>query len=362
MEPYGIISDTHCHNWSSFATVGSDGINSRLRAILDETIRCAETVGAAGGKRIYHAGDLFHVRGSIAPSVLNPTLEVYSKLIKLGFEITLIAGNHDLEGKNSERVSSAITALEEVGCRVVNTSLEGDCDESVFTLPWHQDIEELKGEIESLAKKYPFTKHARDLIIHAPIDDVIIGLPSHGLTSEWLAEQGFNRVFAGHYHNHKDFKNGVYSVGAIAHHTWSDIGSKAGFLVVTNDSVKWHCSAAPKFIEINSDTLEDEIPLVVDGNYVRARIGVATNAEIEGMREQLMKWGAKAVTFVTQKDSSGTTTRSLSSIKAGASIEESVKEFIKLKGAEIEPELTEDVMRACMSTLELAKIELKGGL
>ncbi len=331
MKPYGIISDTHNHLWSSFATVNSDGVNSRLRIILNETVRCAEAVGAAGGKTIFHAGDLFHVRGSIAPSVLNPTKDVYRKLIEMGFEIVILAGNHDLEGKDAERVSSAITALEDIGCIVAN-SVESVLESAgrVVLIPWMKDIESLKKAIQDAAKADPKPSEV-DLIIHAPIDGVISGLPDHGLTAEWLSKRGFRRVFAGHYHNHKDFGNGVYSIGACAHHTWGDIGSKAGFLVVSDKEVKWHSTRAPRFIEINGDTGPDDIPLVVDGNYVRVRMDTSKQSDVEEMREQLMAWGAKAVTMVVNKEAT-VTARTGATVKAGASISESIQEFIKAKG------------------------------
>src|SRR3569833_3315235 len=120
MKPYGVMSDTHNHGWSAFATVLPSGVNSRLQIILDETWRCAQEIKKAGGDTLYHGGDLFHVRGSIAPSVLNPTTDCYRAIIEDGIQVVIDAGNHDLEGKEAARVSSAITALEGVGCKVVN--------------------------------------------------------------------------------------------------------------------------------------------------------------------------------------------------------------------------------------------------
>src|SRR3569833_2574261 len=107
MKPYGVMSDTHNHGWSAFATVLPSGVNSRLQIILDETWRCAQEIKKAGGDTLYHGGDLFHVRGSIAPSVLNPTTDCYRAIIEDGIQVVIDAGNHDLEGKEAARVSSA---------------------------------------------------------------------------------------------------------------------------------------------------------------------------------------------------------------------------------------------------------------
>jgi len=344
--PYGIISDTHVHNWSAFATVNEHGINTRLQIILDETKRCAKEVKKAGGNTIYHAGDLFHVRGSIAPSVLNPTLDCYRDLIKDGFRVVILAGNHDLEGRDAARVSSAVTALEGVGCEVVNTVAAGMMmSDYVAMTPWHQDLSVLRGHIEAID---PADRKGCDLILHAPVDGVIIGLPDHGLTPEYLASLGFKRVFSGHYHNHKSFENGVYSVGALTHLTWSDVGTKAGFLVVTDDEVKWHSSHAPSFVEIYADTDPEEVPLIVDGNYVRAKIEAARNSEVEELREWLMKCGAKGVVIHPIKKP--TDERSTATAKT-VSVESSIGEYIKEQGM-VRPAVVQSICTDILSRVE----------
>jgi len=104
----GLISDTHNHNWSVFSSTLPTGVNSRLQHILDETWRAAVTVKERGGDTIIHTGDIFHVRGSVAPSVLNPTVELYGRIYNdLGLNIYLLAGNHDLEGNNSSTLGNA---------------------------------------------------------------------------------------------------------------------------------------------------------------------------------------------------------------------------------------------------------------
>ncbi|MEJ7806021.1 MAG: metallophosphoesterase, partial [Telluria sp.] len=267
-KPFGVISDTHVHNWSAFATTLPNGVNSRLQAILDETTRCAAEVKAAGGNRMYHGGDLFHVRGSIAPSVLNPTMDCYREIIKSGVEIVINAGNHDLEGKEADRVGSAITALEGIGCRVVNGPNYGGFDEMVI-IPWIPNLAKLKEAIEYVA---PVDRPGCDLLLHAPIDGVIPGLPDHGLAAVYLAGLGYRRVFSGHYHHHKDLGGNVFSIGSLTAQTWSDVDKKSGFLIVTPAGVEWRASRAPSFVEIDDSTDPSEIPLIVDGNYVRVKI------------------------------------------------------------------------------------------
>jgi DNA repair exonuclease SbcCD nuclease subunit len=346
MKPYALCADLHAHNWSAFSSIDEFGVNSRLAILISELDRCANEVRKAGGNTIVIAGDVFHVRGSIAPSVLNPVFDALRRLKTSGIQIVVLAGNHDLEGKESSRISSALTSLEGAGCWVANTRIGGlDLMERVCFVPWIPNIQDLKNAIIDARDSDPKNGEI-DLIIHAPIDGVIPGLPDHGLSPEWLAEAGFRNVFAGHYHNHKRFPGNVWSIGAIAHHSWSDVGSKAGFLIVSDDGVKWFKSHAPEFVEITADLDPDDIPLIVDANYVRAKVSYEESKRVGEIRSYLEKCGAKGVVILAQKEG-GAIARAGSTIKAGESIDVSVSEFIKKK----EYDDPENLAVLCMSLL-----------
>lgn len=333
--PYALISDVHLHSWSAFAEVGRDGVNSRLQIILDEVIRAARALADRGGRHIFCAGDLFHVRGHIAPSVLNPALDVFESLIRDGFKVAVIPGNHDLEGRESARLSNAVTALEKVGVVVANESAVLPLDgKGVALIPWQPTVDELKeclGVLSEQAEKAGYTAASLDVIIHAPVDGVLIGIPSHGLTAEMLAGYGFGRVFAGHYHNHVDFGNGVYSVGATTHQTWSDVGTRAGFLLVGPDGVEFNPSLAPCFVDLTEDSLEGDLATFVEGHYVRARIEIDAESHVAELRERLLKQGAKGVVVYPIKKSA-VVSRTGATVAAGASLSQSIFEFIREKG------------------------------
>lgn len=334
--PYALISDTHNHAWNSFATENADGVNSRLQIILDETKRAAQVVRAAGGDTLLHGGDLFHVRGKIAPSVLNPTVDCYKELIADGFKIIINAGNHDLEGKSSTRLGSAVTALESIGCTIVNEPqiITLGTHHVVVVIPWHDKVAELKTVIEEMGAKARASIVGGtqvDLLIHAPVDGVIPGLPDHGLDNAWLAALSFDRVFSGHYHNFKDFGNGVYSIGALTHHTWSDVNSKAGFLISDDTGVKYNATHAPGFIEISAETDPSEIPLIVPGNYVKVKIDSNKTSDIAAVRQLMADNGAKGVIVLPQAKAAATP-RVGSTVKAGQTLEGSVAAYIDGKG------------------------------
>jgi DNA repair exonuclease SbcCD nuclease subunit len=285
--PYLIVSDLHLHNWQAFSDIQQDGINSRLAGLMSELLRSAAELKKRGGARMYVAGDVFHVRGSIAPSVLNPVIETFKTIISTGIEVRMIAGNHDLEGKNSTKLGSAITALEGIGVSVCHESDVFE-DDKVVMVPWYDKLDDLRKEIEGMVKYGEDREMYYDLIIHAPLNGVITGLPDHGLSTEEISKWGFKRVFAGHHHNHKDCGSGVYSIGALAHHTWSDVNSKAGFVIV-DDDVHWMKSHLSEFVDIHAEMSESDAELAAEGNFVRVKVIDTKATTVESIRDWMLK-------------------------------------------------------------------------
>jgi DNA repair exonuclease SbcCD nuclease subunit len=335
MKPYGLMADLHLHRWSSFSETNEAGLNSRLAGLLSEIARCAEEVHKVGGDTIVMAGDVFHVRGSVAPSVLNPTIDWLEKIHQdYDTKFIIIPGNHDLEGKNSTRIGSAVTALARDYVGIENSPsiwMQGNA----VLVPWFESTDQLLKELQGFVSTIDDPSQM-DAIIHAPIDGVISGLPGHGLTPEVLAKLGFRRVFAGHYHHHKAFEGGAVSIGALAHHTWSDVGSKAGYLIVDpkSDKFTWRKSHLPEFLDLTKlvETVgfdPENIPLMVDGNYVRVRVEASKTREVEAARVELLGYGARAVLVQAEPKPPAETVRAGHTVSAGASLEVSVSDFIK---------------------------------
>jgi DNA repair exonuclease SbcCD nuclease subunit len=338
MRPYGVMADLHCHPWTAFATVSKDGVNSRLVEILHEVERCCQSVLELGGDTVVIAGDLFHVRGSVSPSVFNPLRDRLRHWVNEGIRFIGIPGNHDLEGKHTDRLSSAVAMLNGMQGVDFFHRREGNMvlgmDHTWALVPWIARHGDLLGAIEDLTddfKRQSGVPGEVDLIIHAGIDGVLKGMPDHGLTAERLAEFGFRRVFAGHYHHHAAMAGGkVFSVGAPVHHTWGDIGTKAGWLIVDESNVRWMASHAPSFIEVTGDEDPDELPLIVDGHYVRARIGRATAAEVAHWRKSLTDMGARGV--MIQSVPSTTTVVRTGAVTSLNSLDDAVAGYAKDKG------------------------------
>jgi hypothetical protein len=370
-KPFGLLADLHLHRWTAFASTTPEGLNSRLVGLLGEIERAAQEVKAAGGNTLILAGDIFHVRGSVAPTVLNPTQDTFRKIgYEHGVHIEIMPGNHDLEGRDTTRLGSAVTALEQPcdmdgdGGVSVRNEIQllnvGNSSQYVLMVPWIESVEELKKLLPDVLARATVKWNVQvpplseiNLILHAPIDGVIEGLPAHGLSPDFLAGLGFKRVFAGHYHNHRQMHPGgvvyapitnptvvappvtlgeVWSIGALAHHTWSDVGSRAGFLIVHEDRVDYRKSHLPAFIDLSklAATIEpDDLPLVVDKNYVRVRVAADKAKEVEAARKELLDMGALAVLVEAQPKAPVRAGDTRATVAAGASLEQSVGDFVK---------------------------------
>jgi DNA repair exonuclease SbcCD nuclease subunit len=339
--PYLITSDQHAHNWSQFAGVDEGGVNTRLQAILNEMTRAHGALLAEGGDTSFYGGDLFHVRGRIEPSVFNPTFETIKGIHTHtpGLKTYAIPGNHDLEGKNADALGNAMQALSSIeGFKVFTTpNLVGD----VLVIPWFQDLNELRDRLADAAGAFKAAGRLdqTDVIIHAPVNGIIKGIPDHGLEASELAAYGFRRVFSGHYHDHKVMEDGkVISIGATTHQTWNDPGSLAGFLLVWPDRIEHVPTAAPLFIDLHDHEIEGEAELkaLVAGNYVRFKVDDVTASEVEKWREDLKGAGALGSIILANKKKPDTT-RTGTTVTASKSLEASVAEFVanQLKPADV---------------------------
>ncbi len=359
-KPWLLLSDIHAHNWSAFSTTLPNGLNSRLDWIIREIERAAAELKAAGGDTIVIAGDLFHTRGSIDPTTFNPIYEVFRKLCEQGFTIYAIPGNHDLAGRETTELGNAMQSLGALPCFSVITEPTNcalaDPDKTpddevtpiAVLIPWRSSYKELAREARKIADDLGPEEAAEiDLVIHGGVNGVLLGMPDHGLDSAEVASWGFKRVFAGHYHNFKSMEGGkVVSIGALTHQTWSDVNTKAGFLLVTDTSVAYRATQAPAFVDIDADTEADDIPLLVDGNFVRIRDLSLTDLEINQMRAEFERLGAKGIVFQVAKQTVSARTGAAPSAKA-MSLRESLTKYIDDTVADHKTE----VSRACEDIL-----------
>jgi len=351
--PYAVLSDQHAHSWSQFSKVNEKGVNSRLQIVLDEMLRAAKELLEAGGDTMVFAGDLFHVRGSIDPEVFNAVHDTIQIILAMDVKIVAVPGNHDLKGKETTELGNAIQTLGamkgfEVVTEIGPMNTRG---RDIVFIPWQSTVEGVREAVKKLASNFDARdRAAMDLVIHAGINGVLTGMPDHGLDPAEIKAWGYRNVFAGHYHAHKILLPGVVSIGATAHQTWGDVGTKAGFLLANADgSINWRASHAPSFVDIDGDTDPDDIPFIVDGNYVRVRGFKMSNADIANFKEGLEDFGAKGVIFQVTKEE--VSARGPVKTATPLSLEASVAKYIA-EAIKEDPDVLADVTAACMNILE----------
>ncbi len=334
---YVLFSDIHAHRWTLFSRPTSEGVNGRLQIIIDELKRGAALAVKRDAKAVVIAGDIMHVRGSIDPHVLNPLEDCFQEILDMGLDIEAIPGNHDLADKETTKLGNAIKTfgkLRGVNGEVfrvrgeasgMNLSTNAGGHDIVF-IPWFSKTDDLLQAIEAQTK-HCFAAET-DLIIHAGIDGVIPGLPGHGLTADMLAAFGFRNVFAGHYHNHKRFDGNVWSIGATTHQTWSDVGSKAGFLFIDDTgAVEYHASRAPRFVDVTGYT-EEDMALEADGNYVRFTGKDMKPADIKELRKFFENSGAKGISIMAPRSTGASRRPGSAGTSATKTLDESVASFV----------------------------------
>ncbi|TDW20517.1 calcineurin-like phosphoesterase family protein [Rhizobium azibense] len=328
---YVIVSDIHAHKWSTFSTFTVNGVNGRLQIILDELMRAATYAKKIGAKFIVCAGDIMHVRGSIDPEVLNPLQATVRRILDMGLDILAIPGNHDLAGKDTTVLGNGMLTLSETKSEHGEFHVFNRRDITIHNdhvlgfVPYRMTTELLMKDLTELAKS-PHADHM-DVFIHAGIDGVLINTPPHGLTADMLSDFGFQNVFAGDYHNHKELPGNVWSIGATTHQTWGDVGTKAGFLSVDDKGkVAFQATHAPRFVDLSGMDAED-MALAADGNYVRYSGPEMTSAEIAELRQFLADSGAQGVVIMAPKKQAASA-RTGAVSKGTVTVDESVANFI----------------------------------
>lgn len=309
--PFAIISDIHCHDWSSFSYIQEDKVNSRLQETLDAIEWCVHDLLGRGGEDLVVTGDLFHTRGKLKPSVFNPVFDLFTEICKWGIKVWMLPGNHDLENKDSDTIGNVIHAFSAIpGCTVFDkvTTL-GDF---VF-IPWIDQKEEFVRVINEIEEPKNKT-----IFCHIGIDGVLDRVA--GKVGKVVLDRGFKNVFSGDYHNHKPLGNGIYSVGALTHHSFGDIDSRAGYLIVHKDKVEHYETSAPKFVDADD--------LSISGNIVRLQ-GEYTEGEVEEILVDLKKQGAKYIQDLTTRPTIKEASLSTTPVRVDLSLDSAIESYIK---------------------------------
>ncbi len=298
-----IMSDQHCHDWTAYSHIDANGINNRLNQILNQMRRAYRIFDEECKKIkqkgiIIFGGDLFHTRGKLKPSVLNPTYAAIKELQEeYDYQLYIIAGNHDLEDITANKIGNGMQCLQDIkGVNVITeiADIRFEDGEKLALFPWYNDLNILLKDMRRYAN--PETT----AFIHAPINGVIKGIPDHGLETKVLAELGYKRVWAGHYHKHATFMDDkVGSIGALTHQTWGDIGTLSGFVIEYEDGYYKHIEdEAPKFIDLLGLS---ETGFNCKNKYIRIQATIGdSEEELKQLKDEMLAKGALEVVLLRE--------------------------------------------------------------
>jgi len=284
------LADIHFHNYKPFSHMTDQGENSRLIDICNTIDAAFEIADEHLCTHVCVAGDIFHTRGSLKPSVIARAKKVFSDRHQ---EVIMIPGNHDMEFyKGGYTALEVFQGMSGVGIYEY-PQLIAVGKKIAVVIPYIHDVEEFKRQFNSL-KPHP-EKDIAFIMIHQGIDDPESDIPPSGINPDFLCDGHNATVFAGHYHGHKIYNDGqCIQIGAPLQHSFSDIGSERGCLIFDTDiqeAVFYPISVAPKFVEI--DKLTKKIEKEIAGNFIR--INAKTEASARKIMSQLDESGIESI-------------------------------------------------------------------
>lgn len=221
-----IFGDTH---------FGASNSNDFFINYQDEFFReIFPILKSLGVTHFIHLGDIYDVRKSINYKVLKRTFSFFTEaLLKSGFDIHLLVGNHDAYYKNSLEINAVRELLGWTGFNIYDSPQEIQIDSKKFLMmPWicSDNQEEALSLLDSSS--------ADVCCGHFDISGFYMMknvMNRSGLASSIFDK--FTRTFSGHYHIPGD-NNRIMYVGTPYELTWADYGDKKRIILYDTETDK----------------------------------------------------------------------------------------------------------------------------
>ena len=283
-----IFSDLHVHPHRFGASVDpATGKHSRLYDCLRALDFSLELVKKHDAKVRIFGGDMFHERGRLRPSVLNPVishfLEAHNSKRSASFLDIGVVGNHDMEHRVlGDHALVPISDGEDV-VMLMDHGCEGfDIGGEEWAVGWvsyEPDIAALKEKVRAVAaqRRENFPNKRSICIIHHGVDGTMPDIPNAGFGPMDLPTDTFTYTFCGDYHNHVEIVPGkAWMIGSPLQHNFGDRGQVRGIMVFDFDTGKYELvevPGVPKFIAWDDGKTKpgDLKAAYFNGNFVRVR-------------------------------------------------------------------------------------------
>lgn len=279
-----LFSDLHAHSFRQYSETLQDGTNSRLQDALNILNEISSLVAQYKVNVILFGGDLFHIKTPLVTVAFNKIYQAISNLSEqVGYAMGLLVGNHDQvdkEGKihTLETLKSVTAVMDEPSW--YEFEYEGE-SLHILALPYQKD----KTETQKLIKHYTDLPMEDQCILlgHLALNGAKMGanfIPDKPdkLNIDDLRPEKFKQVFLGHYHIQQQVIGNVRYIGSTHHHNWGDLHQLRGVWIwdtpqnknsAFQDPAFVPLTAAPKFMELNSETVMQSDPSEFKNNIVR---------------------------------------------------------------------------------------------
>lgn len=221
-----LFSDLHAHGFSQYATLTSDGVNSRLAdavSIINQVHQIAEEHDV---DMVLFGGDMFHIRKVLHTQTFNMVFEAMAKFAVSKIPTVLIHGNHDQSDRAGTQHSlftfnTFLHVISEPEWNLV----EGRHGNryNILGIPYTENVAQLQHHV-SMRPKNP---GMRIQLSHLGVQGAIVGADfvyanPHDPRVSDLGAANFHACFLGHYHQHQMLADNAWYIGAPLHHNWGD--------------------------------------------------------------------------------------------------------------------------------------------
>lgn len=299
--PILCVGDCHFHNHKAFSTIVADGMTSRLDYALRAWGTAVEAGLKEGCKLLVFAGDMFHIRGHLRPSVYNAVYDMVARTAAQGLKLVMIPGNHDYENYyDNDTAIDKFGEIEDV--HVLSRACPALTVDGwkIAGVPYHHNPGHFKKRYEEVCREAK-----PDVVLtHEYFDEYMpVEMGRRGISIEFLQEHMPKNaiVVNGHYHVPGYIAGSrVLDAGRLLPQSFADVngGGYGCWMVRPGRDPKFVPIESPQFITINGFKKGDE--KIVKGNYVR--IEARTDKAAITIREKCEAAGALGVVANIVKD------------------------------------------------------------
>lgn len=262
-----VVGDVQLDLYPSLSRPDSQYGSSRLSDIVNAMLWVGDTAQNAKCHSIVVVGDFFNNRNAIDLRLIDAAERIVRRWVEdNGLDVFLLVGNHDAYLRNSKVTS--LKALSGWATIVDTTRVVRIGEYECGFIPWHDDLEQIKMGIDTVAKRNPVVVFGHALVEGAVPTDRAVPL-------QWFEKLKNARILFGDVHD--PGKHGVVEyVGSPLQFNFGDAGGERGFKtlrlskgrVVVNTIIN---DFSPRFHVINDIGPSAAIQDVRRQDYVRIR-------------------------------------------------------------------------------------------